>query len=86
MNNTALKLAEDLPALFYSELLDAEDVKQAAAELRRLQALNAELVEALESVLDSLGALTKQHELLDRMSEEDATAVFAALAKAKAQP
>lgn len=52
----------------------------------RLIAAAPELLEALESVLDSLGALTKQHELLGHMDEGEANKVWAALHKATGRP
>lgn len=54
----------------------ADDVLRAAAP---------DLLEALESVLDSIGALTKRHELYGHMSEKEADQVFAAIAKARGE-
>ena len=48
----------------------------------RLIAAAPDLLAALQAVLDSLGALTKRHELLNYMSEQEADSVFAAIAKA----
>ena len=48
-----------------------------------LVAAAPDLAEALENVLDSLGALTNRDELLGWMSQENADKVFAALAKAR---
>jgi hypothetical protein len=55
----------------------------AAAELRRLHAINVELLEALRDVLDSLGALAKPHELSNYMDEWKRP--FDAIAKAQEQ-
>ena len=50
----ALRLADELDALMDEEsLVGAVTIDRAAAELRRLHALNAELVEALKAVYDS---------------------------------
>jgi hypothetical protein len=56
----------------------AEDCANAA-----LIAAAPDLLEALRTVLDSMGALTKQHELENHMRPEEAAQVWAALAKAE---
>jgi len=48
----------------------------------RLIAAAPDLYNALLSVLDSIGALSNEYELNDRMSEDDAAFVWAALKKA----
>lgn len=65
-----------------SDIVDVARIVGSDADARLIAAA-PELLEALESVLDSLGALTKRHELLDWMSEEEADSVFAAIAKAR---
>lgn len=44
----AEELADDIRLLFKNNLLDLEDIGSIEAELRRLSAINAELLEALE--------------------------------------
>lgn len=51
-------------------------------EHARLMASAPELLEALKSVLDSLGALSNPSGLSGWMSKDDADKIFAALAKA----
>lgn len=58
--------------------------EEAAAELRRLDALNGELVEALEDAIDSIGRFTGEEGSTDRDFVILDNAI-AALAKAKEQ-
>jgi hypothetical protein len=48
----ALRLAESFEADFKSDIYNFDDMIQAAVELRRLHEVNAELLEALQSLID----------------------------------
>jgi len=86
-------MTEPSKAQRLANLLDLEQVRTesldimhnyAAAELRRLDALNAELVEALEDAIDSMGRFTSEEGSTDRDFVILDNAI-AALAKAKEQ-
>jgi len=47
----AEELADDIRLLFKNNLLDLEDIGSIEAELRRLSAINAELLEALKEII-----------------------------------
>lgn len=66
----ALRLAEVLDLL----AMDMKTPRQAAAELRRLYALNVELLEALREVAewDAIGAFPRVHAVIAKVTGEAA--------------
>lgn len=82
----AQRLAENLPALFDNDLLDAVDVSGAAAELLRQEALIAELAEALRLTLRWMPVYPASADIIAGGRERHAEAINAAraaLAKVK---
>ena len=55
--NEALRLADNLPALFDNDLLDSTDVKLAASELRRLTAEQAVMRQWIAEALPVLASI-----------------------------
>ena len=60
--NEALRLADNLPALFDNDLLDSTDVKLAASELRRLTAEQAVMRQWIAEALPMLGSIDSEGE------------------------
>lgn len=86
----AEELADDIRLLFKNNLLDLEDIGSIEAELRRLSAINAELLAALErfaSWADSQADAQSKggHATFDLMAlREERDSARAAIAKAAA--
>ena len=60
--NEALRLADNLPALFDNDLLDSTDVKLAASELRRLTAEQAVMRQWIAEALPVLESIDSEGE------------------------